>query len=63
MIKGSEMRGNSQVVKANVPLSNMFGYVNTLRSLTQGRAKFTMTFAHYDQVPQNVADEVQKKFA
>ena len=63
MIKGSEMRGNSQVVKANVPLSNMFGYVNTLRSLTQGRAQFTMTFAHYDQVPQNVADEVQKKFA
>ena len=63
MIKGSEMRGNSQVVKANVPLSNMFGYVNTLRSLSQGRAQFTMTFSHYDHVPQNVADEVQKKYA
>ena len=63
MIKGSEMRGNSQVVKANVPLSNMFGYVNTLRSLSQGRAQFTMTFSHYDHVPQNVADEVSKKYA
>ena len=63
MIKGSEMRGNSQVVKANVPLSNMFGYVNTLRSLSQGRAQFTMTFSHYDHVPANVADEVQKKYA
>ena len=63
MIKGSEMRGNSQVVKANVPLSNMFGYVNTLRSLSQGRAQFTMIFSHYDHVPSNVADEVQKKYA
>ncbi len=63
MIKGSEMRGNSQVVKANVPLSNMFGYVNTLRSLSQGRAQFTMTFSHYDHVPANVADEIQKKYA
>jgi elongation factor G len=63
MIKGSEMRGNSQVVKANVPLSNMFGYVNTLRSLSQGRAQFTMTFSHYDHVPTNVADEIQKKYA
>ena len=63
MIKGSEMRGNSQVVKANVPLSNMFGYVNTLRSLSQGRAQFTMTFSHYDHVPQSVADEVSKKYA
>ena len=63
MIKGSEMRGNSQVVKANVPLSNMFGYVNTLRSLSQGRSQFTMTFSHYDYVPQNVSEEVQKKYA
>ncbi|MFT6212031.1 MAG: elongation factor G [Alphaproteobacteria bacterium] len=63
MIKGSEMRGNSQVVKANVPLSNMFGYVNTLRSLSQGRAQFTMLFSHYDQVPSSVATEVQKQYA
>jgi elongation factor G len=63
MIKGTEMRGISQLIKANVPLSNMFGYVNTLRSLSQGRAQFTMLFSHYDHVPANVAEEVQKKYA
>jgi elongation factor G len=63
MVRGSEMRGNSQVVSADVPLANMFGYVNTLRSLSQGRAQFTMQFSHYDPVPQNVVDEIQKKYA
>jgi elongation factor G len=46
-----------------VPLANMFGYVNTLRSMSQGRATFTMQFDHYEQVPSNVAQEVQAKFA
>jgi len=46
-----------------VPLSNMFGYVNTLRSMSQGRAQYTMQFDHYDRVPQNVQDEVTKKMA
>jgi elongation factor G len=53
-----EARGKAQVIKANVPLATMFGYVNTLRSMTQGRAQYTMQFSHYDQVPQNVADEI-----
>jgi len=63
MISGSEMRGNAQVINAMVPLANMFGYVNTLRSMTQGRANYTMVFDHYEQVPQNVADEVVAKYA
>jgi elongation factor G len=46
-----------------VPLANMFGYVNTLRSMSQGRATFTMQFDHYEQVPQSVAQEVQAKYA
>ena len=46
-----------------VPLANMFGYINTLRSMTSGRAVFTMQFDHYDTVPQNLSDEIQKKFA
>jgi elongation factor G len=62
-VQGQEMRGNATVVDALVPLANMFGYVNTLRSMSQGRAQFTMTFHSYAQVPQNVADEVQAKFA
>jgi len=62
-IQGQEMRGNATVLNATVPLANMFGYVNTLRSMSQGRAQFTMTFANYAQVPQNVAEEVQAKFA
>jgi elongation factor G len=57
------MRGNANVVNAMVPLANMFGYVNTLRSMSQGRATFTMQFDHYEQVPNNVAQEVQAKFA
>jgi elongation factor G len=62
-VQGQEMRGNATVVNALVPLANMFGYVNTLRSMSQGRAQFTMTFDSYAQVPQNVADEVQAKYA
>ncbi len=58
-----DTRGNARVVSAMVPLANMFGYVNTLRSMSQGRATFTMVFDHYDQVPQAVADEVVSKMA
>ncbi len=62
-ILGQDMRGNATVVNAMVPLANMFGYVNNLRSFSQGRATFTMQFDHYEQVPQHVAEEVQKKYA
>jgi elongation factor G len=62
-VRGQEMRGNATVINAMVPLANMFGYVNTLRSMSQGRAQFTMQFDHYAQVPQAVAEEVQAKFA
>lgn len=62
-IQGMEAKGNAQVIKANVPLATMFGYVNTLRSMTQGRAQYTMQFSHYDQVPQNVAEEIISKAA
>ena len=62
-IQGQDMRGNATVINAMVPLANMFGYVNTLRSMTQGRATFTMQFDHYEQVPSNVAQEVQAKYA
>ncbi len=62
-IQGQEMRGNANVIIAMVPLANMFGYVNNLRSMSQGRATFTMQFDHYERVPQNVAEEVQAKYA
>jgi elongation factor G len=62
-IQGQDQRGNAQVVIAMVPLANMFGYVNTLRSMTQGRANFHMEYDHYEAVPQAVADEVVKKYA
>ena len=62
-IQGTDTRGNAQVVEAMVPLANMFGYVNQLRSFTQGRAQYTMQFSHYEEVPQNVADEVKAKLA
>ena len=62
-IAGTDTRGNAQVVNAMVPLANMFGYVNQLRSMSQGRAQYTMQFDHYAQVPQAVAEEVQAKFA
>ncbi|HPE29670.1 MAG TPA: elongation factor G, partial [Parvularculaceae bacterium] len=62
-IQDQEMRGNANVVHAMVPLANMFGYVNNLRSMTQGRANYTMQFDHYEKVPQAVADEVRAKLA
>ena len=62
-IQGTDTRGNAQAVTAMVPLANMFGYVNSLRSFTQGRASYSMQFSHYDEVPQNVADEVKAKLA
>ncbi|HEU0285236.1 MAG TPA: elongation factor G [Sphingomicrobium sp.] len=62
-IQGTDTRGNAQAVEAMVPLANMFGYVNQLRSFTQGRAQYTMQFSHYEEVPQNVADEVKAKLA
>ncbi|BBK30206.1 elongation factor G [Allostella humosa] len=62
-VTGMDQRGNARVVQAMVPLANMFGYVNTLRSMSQGRAQYTMHFDHYEQVPQAVADEVRAKMA
>ena len=62
-IQGTDTRGNAQAVEAFVPLANMFGYVNELRSFTQGRAQYTMIFSHYDEVPANVAAEVKEKLA
>lgn len=60
-IADMDQRGNAKVIRATVPLSNMFGYVNTLRSMSQGRAQYTMVFDNYSVVPQNVADEIMKK--
>ena len=60
-IQGTDSRGNAQVIEALVPLANMFGYVNQLRSMTQGRAQYTMQFSHYEEVPSNVAEEVKAK--
>ena len=62
-VSGMDQRGNARVICAMVPLANMFGYVNTLRSMSQGRAQYTMHFDHYEQVPQAVAEEVTAKLA
>ncbi len=62
-VLGMDQRGNARVIEASVPLAAMFGYVNTLRSMSQGRASYSMEFHHYDRVPQNVADEVKAKLA
>ena len=62
-VSGMEDRGIAKAVTAMVPLANMFGYINTLRSMSQGRAQYSMQFDHYDKVPQAVADEVKKQFA
>jgi elongation factor G len=62
-VASTEPRGNATAIAATVPLANMFGYINNLRSATQGRAQYTMQFSHYDKVPQNVQDEVTKKLA
>ena len=62
-VSTTDKRGNATVITAMVPLANMFGYVNNLRSLTQGRANYTMQFDHYELVPSNVAEEVRAKLA
>ena len=63
MVQGQDSRGNANVINCMVPLANMFGYINNLRSMSSGRAVFTMQFDHYDAVPQNISDEIQKKYA
>ena len=63
LVSGMDQRANARVIDASVPLANMFGYVNTLRSLSQGRAQFTMVFDHYAEVPKDVADKVKAKNA
>ena len=62
-VQGQDTRGNAIAIAAMVPLANMFGYINTLRSMSSGRAQFTMQFDHYEAVPQNISDEIQAKFA
>jgi len=62
-VSGQEPRGNAIAIEANVPLANMFGYINTLRSMSSGRANFSMQFSHYDSVPSNISEEIQAKFA
>ncbi len=62
-VSGQEPRGNAIAINANVPLANMFGYINTLRSMSSGRAQFTMQFSHYDPVPSNISEEIQAKYA
>ncbi|MEQ1492804.1 MAG: hypothetical protein ABL932_19845, partial [Terricaulis sp.] len=60
-IQGQDMRGNATIINAMVPLANMFGYVNTLRSFSQGRASYVMEFDHYEEVPKAVSAEVLAK--
>jgi elongation factor G len=60
-IEGMEDRGNAQMVHSFVPLSEMFGYATTLRSASQGRGTFTMTFDHYEKVPKSIQEEIIKK--
>ncbi|QDY68294.1 elongation factor G [Qingshengfaniella alkalisoli] len=62
-VQGQEPRGNAIAIDAFVPLANMFGYINTLRSMSSGRAQFTMQFDHYEPVPQNISEEIQAKYA
>ncbi len=62
-VTGQENRGNAIVINSFVPLANMFGYINTLRSMSSGRAQFTMLFDHYEPVPQNISEEIQSKYA
>jgi elongation factor G len=63
MVQGQDTRGNAIAIDARVPLANMFGYINTLRSMSSGRANFSMQFSHYDTVPSNISEEIQAKFA
>ena len=62
-VQGQDTRGNASVITAFVPLANMFGYINNLRSMSSGRASFTMQFSHYEMVPQNISEEIQSKYA
>ncbi len=62
-IEGQDSRGNANVINAMVPLANMFGYISQLRSMSSGRANFTMLFDHYEPVPQNISEEIQAKYA
>jgi elongation factor G len=62
-VTGQESRGNAIVINSFVPLANMFGYINTLRSMSSGRAQFTMLFDHYEPVPHNISEEIQAKYA
>ena len=60
-MKGMDMKGNSQIIKADVPLSELFGYVTDLRTLSSGRASASLTFSHYNNVPKNIAEEIINK--
>jgi len=60
-VTGSEMRGGSQILRAHVPLAEMFGYVNELRSMTSGRASYSMQFDHYEETPKSIAEEIKAK--
>ena len=62
-VQGQDARGNANLINAFVPLANMFGYINTLRSMSSGRAQFTMQFDHYEPVPSNISEEIQAKYA
>ena len=62
-VQGSEEKYGDTVITANVPLANMFGYINNLRSMSSGRAQFTMIFEKYEAVPSNISEEIQAKFA
>ncbi len=62
-VTGQEQRGNAIAIESMVPLANMFGYINTLRSMSSGRANFSMQFDHYDPIPQNISEEIQAKYA
>lgn len=62
-VEGMDARGNAQIVKAMVPLAEMFGYATSLRSNTQGRGQYTMHFDHYEEVPKSIGEEIIKKNA
>ena len=60
-MKGMDMKGNAQIIKADVPLSELFGYVTDLRTISSGRASAALTFSHYEKVPKNIANEIISK--
>ena len=61
IMKGMDMKGNAQIIKADVPLSELFGYVTDLRTLSSGRASASLTFSHYNNVPKNIAEDIIAK--